>query len=200
MNFIQKPVPNFAKTRNHNSPRVIVVHIGEGSANTIYNTFRSEEKSSHYLVCRNREIWQMVSDWDTAWTNGIKVRPIAKIIVDNPGLKPNEISLTIENEGFRHSIIPDTQYEDNADLVLYLANKWNIPLDRQYIMGHSEIRADKECPLPISVDKVLDIARKKRAGIYKSRTQIILELQRQLSLLLDITNKLRSPKVGGCVQ
>src|SRR3990167_2700907 len=198
--MIKKYVSNYAKGRNGKSPCLIVLHIGEGSAETIYRTFQAEEKSSHYLICRNREVWNFVSEYDTAWTNGIKVRPQVKVIVDNPGVSPNEISLTIENEGFRYSMVPETQYEDNADLVLEMSNRWNIPLDREHIIGHSEIRADKECPLPLSVNKVLDIAKRKKAGTYKSRTQTILELQRQLSLLLDIISKLRSPKVGGCVQ
>lgn len=185
--ILQKPVITFSD-RGEYRPEIVVLHLGEGSANTIYQTFLTEEKSSHYLVCRNREIWQFVPEDKSAWTQGIKKNPTAKKILEKPDVNPNKFAISIENEGWSWSFIPETQYEDNADLVLQICEKWKIPLDRTHIIAHHEIRNDKRCPLPISVDKVLKIAQQKKAGTYEQAK--LLELQRQLSVLWDMFRRL----------
>src|SRR3990167_10325293 len=116
--IIQKPVLNFAKGRGQFRPEIIVIHLGEGNKEQIYQTFQTEEKSSHYLICKNRETWQFVQETDTAWCNGIKVNPTAKYILERPEINPNVVSISIENEGNTGDTFYESQYIDNADLVL----------------------------------------------------------------------------------
>ena len=191
MKIIPKPVFNYKKGRDSFRPEIIVIHIGEGTAKQIYQTFQAEEKSSHYLVCKNREVWQFVEDEDTAWANGTKVNPTAKYVLERPEVNPNLYSLSIENEGFTGDTIYESQYIDNADLVLELCEKWKIPLDENHIIPHNKIRADKRCPLPISVERILKLAQEKKAFQEKPSEEKIIELQKiQLNLLQRILSVL----------
>lgn len=190
--IIQKPVPNFKKGRDSFRPEILVVHLGEGTAQQIYQTFLSEEKSSHYLICKNREVWQFVKEEDTAWGNGTKNKPIAKYVLERPEVNPNLYSISIENEGFTRDTIYESQYIDNADLVLELSDRWLIPLDREHILAHNEINAQKRCPLPISVDRILKLAQEKKAFQQKHPEEKIEELQKiKLSLLQRILAELQ---------
>ena len=187
MNIILKPVPNFKKGRESFRPEIIVIHIGEGSAKQIYQTFQTQEKSSHYLICKNREVWQFVKEEDTAWANGNKVNPTAKHILERPEINPNVYSLSIENEGFTGDTIYESQYIDNADLVLELCEKWKIPLDENHVIAHNKIRADKRCPLPILTERIIKLAQEKKEFQQKPPEEKIEELRKiQLSLIQKI--------------
>lgn len=192
MFYIKKTTTKFTKGRDDYRPEIIVIHLADGLANSILGTFKNEDKSAHYVICRNREIWQFVDEKDTAWANGIKVNPAAKIILERPDVNPNKYSISIENEGFGQIDISDSQYEDNACLVSDIAKRWLIPLDREHVIGHYEIRADKACPRPISVDKILKMARQynepEKIEVLKKQVSVLEELValwKKLKLLLN---------------
>ena len=192
MQIIQKPVKNFAVGRK-SKPEIIVIHVTDSNKESAYNWFNNPQSmvSAHYLVCRNREIWQMVEDSNVAWANGLKVNPTALRVLEKPTMNPNEYSLSIEVEGQSWSYIPETQYEDIADLVLYLSNKWGIPINNLCVIGHNSIRQNKRCPLPVSVDKILKIAIEKKNLTY-SLNPAIIELSKQIANLWDLLNSFRS--------
>lgn len=158
MNIIQKPVPNFAKGRGQYKPQIIVIHIGEGSQNIIYQTFLNEEKSSHYCVSKTGEIWQFVKEEDTAWGNGIVVRPTSPYVLSMPSVNPSAYSISIEHEGFGTVDFTEAQYSATAALVADIAKRWSIPLDRVHILRHNEIRADKTCPGLANVTRIIQMA------------------------------------------
>ena len=187
------PKTNYSEGRGQYRPSVIVIHIAEGDAQSVRAEFTGNtEKSSHYLVCKNREVWQFVEDEDTAWANGTKVNPTAKYVLERPEVNPNLYSLSIENEGFTGDTIYESQYIDNADLVLELCEKWKIPLDENHIIPHNKIRADKRCPLPISVERILKLAQEKKAFQQKPPEEKIEELKKvQISILRKILSVLQ---------
>src|SRR3990167_5083512 len=192
MNILIKPVFNYKKGRDSFRPEIIVIHIGEGTAKQIYQTFQTEEKSSHYLICKNREIWQFVEYEDTAWGNGTKVNPTAKYVLERPEENPNLYSLSIENEGFTGDTIYESQYIDNADLVLELCEKWKIPLDENHIIPHNKIRVDKRCPLPILTERIIKLAQEKKEFQQKPPEEKIEELKKvQISILRKILSVLQ---------
>lgn len=157
--IIQKPVPSYTVGRGSIvRPDLIVIHIGEGSQQVIYNTFLTEEKSSHYCVSKTGEIWQFVQEKDTAWGNGTVVNPTSPLVLSRPNLNPNKYSISIEHEGMATSDITEIQYTATANLVEDICKRWNIPIDRIHIIPHKEIRADKSCPGLINVEKIISMA------------------------------------------
>ena len=197
LNIIPKFLPkgHYEKGRKNQRPEIIVYHIGEGLANQIYLEFLNTEKSSHYLVCRNGEVWQFVREEDTAWTNGRVHKPTAKKIIEkiavNPDFNPNVISVTIEHEGFANEGINEIQYQTSAKLTQEISERWLIPLDREHGLGHREIYSLKTCPGKIDISRLISMAHpfKPEEKIIKLKTQLtilqkLVELWTQLKILL----------------
>ncbi len=154
-NIIQKPSPNFG-SRDGNPIKYICLHIAAGTLLGTDNWFANPKSqvSSNYGVGYNGEIHQYVNDSNMAWANGVVKSPTAQIVKDNLGVNQNKISLSIENEGYSLDKAPDTQINALVGLIRLLATKYNIPMDRQHIIGHYEIDLiDRpNCP---SVDKTI---------------------------------------------
>ena len=117
----------------------------------------TEEKSSHYLITIQGEIWQFVAEYDTAWTQGIKVNPSAQIVLDRPNINPNAYLISIEHEG--KDDISEFQYSASAQLLYDICSRQKIPLDRTHVIRHNEINKGKLCPAKISVEKLIEIAK-----------------------------------------
>ena len=175
--IIQKPVPAFTPGRAF-TPDVIVIHVGEGSQQAIYNTFLTEDKSSHYCVSKAGEVWQFVDEKDTAWAQGLVVRPTSEIVKSRKG-NPNGYCISIENEGFGSKDFTVLQYVALASLVKDICARWGIPIDREHVIGHREIRADKTCPGIASVDKVVALAKGSASNADRIRA-LIKEIEKLL--------------------
>jgi N-acetylmuramoyl-L-alanine amidase len=174
--IIQKPVvsTNYFKGRFNYAkqaikPDVIVIHVGVATLQGIYNTFNdpAEQKSSHYGIGELGEIWQFVQDGDNAWHAGFIYNPTAKIVKERLAThpSPNSYSIGIETSGeFAGDPTPnnfnEAQYQAHGWLVAQLAKKFNIPLDRDHIIAHHEIRYDKTCPgTLVSIERIIEIAK-----------------------------------------
>ena len=157
---------NFTRGRNGKKPEIIVIHIAEGTKlggvvpkncdhlGTIQEFSAPwTQKSAHYLIDEIGEILQLVEETDTAYHAGLKVRPTAKIILARPNENPNSYSIGIENVGYEG--ITEIQYKKTAELVANICERWLIPIDRDHIIGHREIRADKRCPGKIDIDRIV---------------------------------------------
>jgi N-acetyl-anhydromuramyl-L-alanine amidase AmpD len=114
--------------RSGRSQRIttVVIHTIEGSLQSGINTFRSGDRkvSAHYIVGRSGTIVQCVKDSDTAWHAG----------------QANGYSVGIEHEGFsnRRDTWTNENMRASARLTRWLCDTYNIPIDRQHIIGHSE--------------------------------------------------------------
>ena len=133
-------------------PPLIVLHTMAGSLSGTLAHFQNPqtEVSSHYGVGRKGEIHQYVKEKDGAWTNGRILKPTSKQIIQRSG-NPNRYTITIEFEGKdRGGAIDPPQYQAGLWLIAKIAAHWNIPLTREYIIGHYEIDSiNKEnCPGP----------------------------------------------------
>lgn len=160
MNIISKPVPNYSKGRGIYKPEGIVIHIGEGSQEIIYQTFLNEPKSSHYCTSKTGEIWQFVRDEDTAWAQGVVVKPTATFVTKtHVGVNPNAYLLSIEHEGFGTTDFTEAQYKATSQLVKELCIKWNISIDSEHIIRHNTINGAKTCPGIMSMEKLLKMAK-----------------------------------------
>lgn len=152
-------------------PDMIVIHVAVANLLGCYNTFNNplEQKSSHYCIDdKDPTIWQFVDEKDNAWHAGFVLNPTSRLVRERLGKypSPNAYTIGIENAGnYAGDSTPDdftdSQYELNGWLVSDCSKRWNIPLDRDHIIGHKEIRIDKTCPgIRVSIDRIISIAKK----------------------------------------
>lgn len=153
--------PNITKGRSGFRPDLIVIHIAEGTKESVDEEFKSaaSQKSAHFLVNKDGTIWQYVSSSDTAFGNGIVVNPIAELVLQDPEINPNSYSISIEHEGVSTEDINPAQYATTRTLVKYLCEKWDIPMDSTHIIRHREIEASKTCPGLINVEQIIQSVR-----------------------------------------
>jgi N-acetylmuramoyl-L-alanine amidase len=132
-------------------PEAIVIHIMAGSLTGTDSWFASpvSSVSAHYGVGKNGEIHQYVQEEDTAFHAGTVDRPSwAGIKRTTAGqiVNPNFYTLGIEHEGFPDDDWPAAQQAASVAVIAEMAARWGIPLDRQHVIQHHEIRQSKPCP------------------------------------------------------
>lgn len=158
MNIIKKLCPNFGSRENY-KPEIIVVHISTdtlASMTSWFNTPKSQA-SAHYGVGKDGTILQYVEEKDKAWANGRVNNPSFKLY--KPNINPNLYTISIENEGKDLSLAPNLQIETLCELIKDISQRWNIPLDREHIIGHFQIdnKNRNNCPSPDHsiIDKIV---------------------------------------------
>jgi len=114
--------------------RYIVIHTTQGSYAGTISWFQNPKAhvSAHYVVrSSDGNIAQVVLDKDMAWHAGNR--------------KYNQQAIGIEHEGFIEDAAwyTDTMYKSSAALTRALCTKYGIPMDRAHIIGHYEIRPQK---------------------------------------------------------
>src|SRR5690349_2381652 len=146
---------NFHKGRRGFEPRAIVIHIIVGSLESAGLTFRDARSSvsAHYGVGKSGRLHQFVEESDTAFHAGTVVHPTWRLI--DPRANPNFYTIGIEHEGQPQDVWPDEQYGASAALVREIAGRWKIPLDRDHIIMHREIRASKSCPGSVGMERLI---------------------------------------------
>lgn len=161
MNIIQSPSKNFG-SRGTYKPELIVLHCTDGFYPSDLEWLRGSpgsKVSSHYYVAPNGNVHQLVPDEKTSWHAGTLENPTAKLLKkDSLGkiINPNYYTIGIETS--LRAPNPPTSYEWNSlkELIRLLSTKWNIPIDKDHIIGHHEIRASKTCPSPIVPASLVD--------------------------------------------
>ena len=130
---------NYRAVTGTRSIKRVVIHITDGSKNIdgTISWFKDPKAkvSAHYVVGQDGEVVQMVKHNDVAWHAGgangdsIGIEHVARaphawdklLHKTDPGLMPTS-----------------TQYCSSAALVNWLCNQFNIPMDRDHVLGHSE--------------------------------------------------------------
>jgi N-acetyl-anhydromuramyl-L-alanine amidase AmpD len=108
----------------------IIIHVTQGAWAGALNWFTRPiaQASAHYVV-RSSDgfVGQSVREKDIAWHSGNWLY--------------NQTSIGIEHEGYfdNPNWFTDTMFRSSAQLAAYLANKYQIPIDRQHIIGHNEV-------------------------------------------------------------
>ena len=139
--FVPAHENNFTKSKRTASEiDLVVIHITGGDyIGPAINTFAAENNkhhtSAHYVIGRTGKVYQMVWEKDRA---------------HHAGRTANKRSIGIEHVADNQSHYPTKlQYVASSTLVLYLCYKYNIPLDRDHIMGHQEVTTTSHnCPGP----------------------------------------------------
>nr|WSX19210.1 N-acetylmuramoyl-L-alanine amidase [Streptomyces tubercidicus] len=119
--------------------RAIVIHDTEGSWETTLKLIKDPAYVSWNYTIRSSDglIAQHVPTKDVAWHAG--------------NWYINSHSVGIEHEGFLAA--PDAWYTEamyraSARLVKYLSRKYDVPLDRQHILGHDNVPATTTATIP----------------------------------------------------
>lgn len=157
MKIIQIPSPNFYTDRAGYKPEIIVLHIMDGTLAGTDSWFSmpTAKVSSHYGIGFKGEVHQYVQEKDTAWTQGYHAGATFKL--HKPDVNPNLYCLSIEHEGRDLSIIHEAQIAASVELIKAMATKWNIPIDRDHIIGHYEIDPIRKPYCPATDKKVIDL-------------------------------------------
>ncbi len=121
-------------------------------------TIRNNDQHAAYAGCL--PITQFVGTANQAYGNGIVDHPTSELLLQRPGINPDEWTVSIEHEGFAVNDFTEAQYATTTKLVKYLHDKWNIPLDSTHVIRHREINGGKTCPGIVDVERIIRGARK----------------------------------------
>lgn len=138
---------NFSYGRYGYQPEAIVIHLMDGTLNGTDSWFRNPKSiaSTHYGVGVQGAVYQWVEEKNMAWGNGRVDKPTWKGL--KPNANPNLYTISIEHEGRSGHKWTEEQYKASAELIQVISKRWNIPLDAEHVIIHSEIFAKKpNCP------------------------------------------------------
>ncbi len=144
------PSPNFHKKIDRKVDKIII-HITQGSFKSAMSWFKMKKSkvSAHFLIGRAGQAIQMVALENVAW----HARPW------------NTRSIGIEHEGFynfngKTTEFTEEQYLTSARIVKELCELYQIPMDREHIIGHREVpNVKKSCPGNWDWDYYMDLLR-----------------------------------------
>lgn len=121
----------------------IVMHISGGSLQSAINEFQmGKQKAAHFLVNTDGRVIKMVKEEDTAYHCG--------------NYKMNLMSIGIEHidNNDKNIVWSEQQIDGSAQLLIELAERYNLPLNRTTIKLHREVTAT-QCPGSVPVDKII---------------------------------------------
>lgn len=135
--------PNYDTNRKPINKIIIHWIVGNLAAADATFTKTSAGTSAHYGV-EDSTIHQYVLEQNVAYHAGV-------------------YSVNQESVGIEHSASPDrpaseSTYKTSGELIYEIAKRYNIPLDRQHILKHSEVKATQCCGT-VDVDKLISIAK-----------------------------------------
>lgn len=151
MKILKVPSPNFSPGRRGYQPEAIVIHIMQGTLFGTDSWFQSaiSKSSSHYGIGKWGEVHQYVNENDTAFhCTRINAPTWSGIKQTDSGLyiNPDYYTIGIEHEGDINTEWTENMYETSAQLISEVCRRWNIPADRNHIIGHHEVYSIKKCP------------------------------------------------------
>lgn len=125
--------------------RVVLHWFGIGNLLSADNRFQSPTgyASAHYGISDDT-VYQWVKESEVAWHAG-----------DFP---MNQRSIGIEHDTTTTKNATEKTYETAGKLLAEICTRHNIPLDREHIIKHSEIKAT-QCPGTLDVDRIIALAK-----------------------------------------
>ncbi len=156
---------NYGYAGRQTDPRAIVLHTPEEPADDWESTPRwfqnpAAHASTHYYLDNDGDVIQMVPESEGAYAQGVKISQ--RRWKGGAGQLPpwaadtnlNLWAISIEMEGMAatiHKTMPrhGVQWDALLSWILYVARKYDIPLDRDHIVGHDEVASHKRDPGPL---------------------------------------------------
>ncbi|WP_328356501.1 N-acetylmuramoyl-L-alanine amidase [Streptomyces sp. NBC_00445] len=108
---------------------MVIIHVTQGSFDSAVKAFQDpgHQAAAHYIVGQDGRVLQMIRELDVAYHAGNR--------------DYNERSIGIEHEGFvdRPEDLTDEMYEASARLTARICARYDLPVDREHIIGHVEV-------------------------------------------------------------
>jgi hypothetical protein len=144
MQIIWRGSPNYDTNRTVIS-KIVCHWFGAGTLESADSRFLnpSSKASAHYGISGTR-IYQWVREDAVAYHAG--------------NYEVNQCSIGIEHDGNPDKPVDEETYRSSARLIASLCVKYNIPLNREHIIKHSEVKAT-QCPGTLDLDKLIGMAR-----------------------------------------
>lgn len=115
---------------------VVIHHTAQDSVGQTLTTFTlpRTQVSSHYVIAKNGEIYQMLNDYYRAWHGGIGKWG------NNTDLNSSSLGIEIDNNGKEE--FTDLQVNSLIALLEEIKEKYNIPVEN--FIGHSDIAPSRK--------------------------------------------------------
>lgn len=146
MNIVWKGSPNFNDSSYRKPIDKIIIHwFGIGSLDSANTRFQNDasDVSAHYGISDGL-VYQWVKEEEVAWHCG-----------DFP---MNQRSIGIECDATTIKNATEQTYQTAGELLRDICNRHNIPLDREHILKHSEVKPT-QCPGTLDIDKIISYAK-----------------------------------------
>src|SRR6185503_6983220 len=143
---IEKTVANGNWDSSRSTIDRIVIHTMVGTAQAADTRFNnpSQQVSAHYGVLLNGTLWHWVDEDNTAYAAG------------DYAMNQRSINIEHEDNGNYNGTRPDSLYTTSAILVADICAFYNIPIDRQHILKHSEVSDNPTgCPDALDIDRIV---------------------------------------------
>lgn len=136
--------PNYSKERKP-VDRVCLHWFGIGTLKSADERFQnvSSKVSAHYGVS-DETIYQWVEEARTAWHSG--------------NWEMNLRSIGIENDAEVGRNATEKTYQTSSALLKEICERHNIPLDREHIIGHNQVK-NTQCPGTLNIDRLIELAK-----------------------------------------
>ena len=120
---------NYDEGRDGASIDYIIIHYTAISYERTLVAFNNPNSgvSAHYVVRGDGHIAQLVGEADTAWHAG------------NYDYNLHAIGIEFEKDPVTNPDFTEAQYEAGAALACAISARHGIPLDREHVIGHSEV-------------------------------------------------------------
>jgi N-acetylmuramoyl-L-alanine amidase len=178
--------PNFSAGRDGHSmaipPAYVVMHTMVGTIGSANSRFQqaSQQASATYGVGLNGSIVQWVDEDNAAWANGTYDR--------NPGSNLDSISIEHEDGGDYNGPRTPELYHTSALLVRDICNRYNIPINRQFVLKHSEVSINPTaCPDALDVDRIVALAASGGNDLLDPSDGVVKEIRNTLTRLAGAT-------------
>ena len=141
MNIVKKNIPTTNYDTSRKTIDTIFIHWVVGNLASADTRFKKEgeQASAHYGI-EDEIIYQWVDEAHTAYHCGV--------------YSWNQRSIGIEHSASPDRSASNSTYSTSAQLVAEICKRYNIPLDREHIKGHSEVKPTA-CPGTIDIDRII---------------------------------------------
>lgn len=142
--MIWKGSPNFDSNRKP-IDRIVIHWFGVGTLESANARFQNPNNSSAHYGVSGKRVWQWVREEDVAYHAGNYVM--------------NQRSIGIEHDAGidpPHGLSEES-YQTSAKLIADICTRHKIPLDRQHIIGHKEVKPT-QCPGTVDINRLISMA------------------------------------------
>lgn len=140
--MIWKGSPNYDTNRTQIDEIFIHWIVGPLSAADV--VFQKVGGTSAHYGIEDNTIHQYVKEEHVAYHAGV--------------YSHNQRSIGIEHSASPDRPASDATYNTSGKLIAEICKRYNIPLDRQHIRGHKEVR-NTQCPGTMDIDRLINIAK-----------------------------------------